>query len=162
MAWVDLFFLGLWLLSAAVGFWRGLFFEVMSLVGWVVAYVVAVWASPVVAPHVPLGTPGGALNQLTSFIATFVATLIFWALLSRLFRMLLRATPLSLVDRLLGGIFGLARGLILALAVFTVVGWTPWARSDVWVQSQVRPWLAAARDTLIPLLPGSWTRIWRQ
>ena len=162
MAWVDLFLLALLLLSAAVGFWRGLFFEVMSLLGWVVAYFAAVWFSPVAAPHIPVGTPGGALNQLASVIGVFVAVLIVWALLSRLLRMLLRATPLSLIDRLLGAMFGVIRGVLILLLIYAAVGWTPWSRSEAWAQSQVRPWLAVACKTLVPLLPASWNRFWRQ
>ena len=161
MGWVDLFLLGLLLLSAAVGFWRGLLFEVMSLAGWLVAYFGAVWASPVVAPHIPVGVPNGSLHLLASFTVTFVAVLLIWSLLSRLLRMLLRATPLSVVDRFLGVLFGLVRGLVVSLVIYTVVGWTPWVRSQAWEQSEVRPWLAATRNVLTPMLPPSWSRNWR-
>lgn len=161
MAWVDLLLLVLLLLSAATGFWRGLLFEVMSLLGWVAAYFAAVWFSPVAAPHIPVGTPGGALNGLTSLIVVFVTVLIVWALLSQLLRMLLRATPLSLIDRLLGAMFGLIRGVLILLLIYVAVGWTPWSRSEAWAQSQVRPWLAVTCNTLAPLLPASWARVWR-
>ncbi len=161
MAWVDLLLLGLLLLSAFVGLWRGLLFEVMSLAGWLVAYFGAVWVSPEVAPHLPVGAPGSALKLSASFLLTFVAVLIVWSLLSRLLRMLLRATPLSVVDRLLGGLFGVLRGLLLVFVLYTAVGWTPWVRSQAWAQSQARPWLAAARTVLAPLLPPSWAGIWR-
>jgi membrane protein required for colicin V production len=60
------------------------------------------------------------------------------------------------VDRLLGMVFGSVRGLMVALLLYTVVGWTPWSKSEVWVQSQVRPWLAMAYGALSPLLPASW------
>jgi membrane protein required for colicin V production len=156
MAWVDLFLLGLFFISAAVGFWRGLLFELMSLAGWLVAYFGALWASPEVAPHLPVGVPAGTLNLSASFVLTFVAVLVVWALLTRLLRMMLRATPLSVVDRFLGALFGALRGLLVAFVIYIVVGWTPWAHSQAWTQSQLRPWLAQGHALLVPLLPTSW------
>lgn len=156
MVWVDWVLLAVLGVSALVGLWRGLVFELMSLAGWVVAYFLAHWLSPQIAPHIPVGTAGSALNSSTTFLVTFVAVLIVWALLARLVRMLVRATPLSVVDRLLGMVFGSVRGLMVALLLYTVVGWTPWSKSEVWAQSQMRPWLAMAYGVVSPLLPASW------
>jgi membrane protein required for colicin V production len=158
MVWVDWVFLALVVLSALVGLWRGLVFELMSLAGWVVAYFLAHWLSPQLAPHIPVGVAGSALNASATFLITFVSVLIAWALLARLVRMLVRATPLSIVDRLLGMLFGGLRGLMVALMLYTVVSWTPWSRSEVWTQSQIRPWLAVAYGVVSPLLPASWTQ----
>jgi membrane protein required for colicin V production len=158
MVWVDWVLLTLFVLSALVGLWRGLVFELMSLAGWVVAYFSAHWLSPQVAPHIPVGVAGSALNASATFLITFIAVLIVWSLLARLVRMLVRATPLSIVDRLLGVLFGSLRGLMVALMLYTVVGWTPWSKSEVWAQSKLRPWLAVAYDVVSPLLPASWTQ----
>ncbi len=158
MAWVDWVLLAILGLSALVGLWRGLVFELMSLAGWVVAYFLAHWLSPQIAPHIPVGVVGSALNSSATFVITFVAVLIVWALLARLVRMLVRATPLSIVDRLLGMLFGSLRGLMVALMLYTVVGWTPWSRSEAWTQSQIRPWLAVAYGVVAPLLPASWAQ----
>ena len=158
MLWVDWVLLTLFALSALVGLWRGLVFELMSLAGWVVAYFLAHWLSPQIAPNIPVGGAGSALKSSATFLLTFVAVLIVWAILSRLMRMLVRATPLSVVDRLLGMLFGSLRGLMVALMLYTVVGWTPWSRSEVWMQSQIRPWLAVAYGVVSPLLPASWAQ----
>ena len=104
-------------MSAVVGVWRGLVFELMSLFGWVVAYVAAQAFSPQVGAYIPLGTPGSAMHQAFAFFATFVGSLLVWALLARLVRMAIQATPLTVPDRLLGGGFGLLRGLVVLLAV---------------------------------------------
>ncbi|MFM8899673.1 MAG: CvpA family protein [Burkholderiales bacterium] len=158
MAWVDWFLIVLLAVSALVGLWRGLVFELMSLAGWVVAYFAAYWFSPELASHVPIGTVGSGLNSSATFLLTFVGVLILWTLLARLVRMLVRATPLSVVDRLLGMLFGSLRGLMIALMLYTVVSWTPWVRSEVWAQSQLRPWLAQAHAAVLPLLPASWAQ----
>jgi membrane protein required for colicin V production len=54
----DVAMLVVLVLSMAVGVWRGLVFELMSLLGWFVAYFAAQWATVMVAPYVPVGVPG--------------------------------------------------------------------------------------------------------
>jgi membrane protein required for colicin V production len=100
--WVDLSFLAILALSVHVGLMRGLVFEVLSLLGWIVAYIAAQWLSPAVAPHLPVGSAGSSLNHAAAFACTFIAVLIVWALAARLLRMVIHATPLSLVDRRAG------------------------------------------------------------
>ena len=153
LGWVDWALLAVLCLSAVVGLVRGLVFEVLSLLGWVAAYFAAQWFAPVVATHLPIGQPGSALNHAAAFGCAFLAALIVWGLLARLVRALIRATPLSIVDRLLGALFGAARGVIVLLAVATVVGLTPLARSVAWQRSLGVPWLQAALHGLKPVLP---------
>jgi membrane protein required for colicin V production len=151
--WVDWALLAVLLISVLVGLWRGLVFEVLSLVGWVVAFIVAQASAPFAAAYVPIGAPGGALNHGVAFFATFVLALVIWALASRLVRLLIHATPLQPVDRVLGGVFGLARGAVLLLAVATVVMLSPAQRSQAWQRSQGAAWLATVLQGLKPVLP---------
>jgi membrane protein required for colicin V production len=158
LGWVDWTLLGVLAASVLVGLWRGLVFELMSLLGWVVAYVAAqVWAVQVAA-HLPVGLPGSALNLGAGFALTFIGTLIAWTLLARLVRLLLHATPLTLVDRTLGAAFGLARGGVLLLALATVVAFTPAARSQPWQDSQGAAWLRVALQNIKPVLPADVAR----
>lgn len=158
LGWVDWTLLAVLALSVVVGLWRGLVFELMSLVGWVVAYVVAQLFSVQVAGHLPIGTPGSALNLGAGFALTFMGTLIAWTLLARLLRLLIHATPLTLVDRSLGAAFGLARGAVLLLALATVVAFTPAARSQPWQDSQGAAWLRVALQGIKPVLPAEVAR----
>ena len=154
LGWIDWALLAALLLSVAVGLFRGLVFEVLSLVGWVAAYIAAHLFAPAVAPMLPIGAAGGGLNQGVAFALVFVLALIVWALLSRLLRMAIHATPLQLIDRLLGAVFGLLRGAVLLLAVATIVAMTPAVRSPAWQHSLGAAWLAAALQGLKPLLPA--------
>ena len=151
--WLDWALLAVLGVSIVVGLMRGFVFEVLSLAGWVVAWFFAQWAAPEIAPSLPVGRPGSALNLAAAFAAGFLAALVVWALLARLVRWLIRATPLSPIDRVLGAGFGLVRGAVLLLAVATLVGLTPAARSAEWQASQGARWLTAALGGLKPLLP---------
>ena len=150
----DLAMLAVLLLSWEAGAWRGLVVEVMSLLGWVAAYLAAQWFSPSVAPYLPIGSPGSAAHHAVAFAATFMATLIAWGLLSRLLKMLIHATPLAMIDRLLGAAFGALRGGVLLLAVAAVVTRTPWADTPAWRQSMGAAWLKAVLVGLKPALPA--------
>jgi membrane protein required for colicin V production len=158
IGWVDWALLAVLLASVLVGLVRGLVFEVLSLLGWVAAYIAAQVASPLVAPHLPVGLPGSALNQGAAFALTFALALIVWMLLARLVRLLIHATPLTLIDRTLGGVFGLVRALVLLLAVATVVSFTPAVRAAPWQASHGAAWLGVMLAGLKPVLPPAVAR----
>ena len=158
MGTVDIALLLVLLVSILVGFMRGLVMETLALLGWVAAYFAAHWFSPTLAGHLPLGEQGSVVNQGAAFVLTFVLALIIWSLGARLLSMLIKASPLSGVDRVLGAGFGFLRGMVLLLVVATVVAFTPWARSQQWQASQGRIWLGALMDELTPLLPEEWSK----
>ena len=153
MAWVDLALLAVLLVSIVIGVVRGLVFELMSLVGWVVAYVAAHGFSADLAPYLPIGAPGSTLNTVSAFVLTFVAALLAWSIGSRIVRLLIHATPLSVIDRLLGAVFGGVRGALVLLVIVTAVGMTPASRSSAWQASIAAPWLQSVTTGLKPMLP---------
>lgn len=153
LGWVDLALLGVLLLSLVLGLWRGFVLEVLALLGWVAAYLAAQWLTPQWASRLPVGEPGSNLNHAATFAIAFVAVLVAWGLASRVLRLLFHATPLRGADRVLGAAFGLVRGVLLLLALATVVALTPAASSPYWHGSQGAQWLAVALQGLKPLLP---------
>jgi membrane protein required for colicin V production len=155
---VDWALLAVLAASVIVGVVRGFVFELLSLAGWIVAWFAAQWGSPVLAPMLPVGVPGSALNAGAAFAVAFVGALVVWALLARLVRMLIHATPLSIPDRLLGAGFGALRAVVLLLALATVVALTPASQSQAWRASQGARWLAQGLATLKPLLPQAVSR----
>jgi membrane protein required for colicin V production len=153
VSWIDWAFIVLVTLSVIVGLVRGLVYEVMALLGWVVAYVAAHALGLQVAPALPVGAPGSALNAVIGFVAVFVATLIVWSLLSWALRKLVQASPLNPLDRVLGAVFGLLRGVLVALVIATAVNLTPLAESPGWQASRSAAGLDRVLDGLRPLLP---------
>lgn len=142
------------LLSMLVGLWRGLLTEVLSLLGWVVAYFAAQWWGPGVGRTLPVDEPGSRLNALAGMMAVFLAAWLAWALMSWALRQIVSASGLGGTDRLLGGVFGLARGLLVALVLYTLISMTPMTDWAPWKASRAAPWLASMMDLLRPILPG--------
>ena len=153
IGWVDIAMCAFLALSVIVGLTRGVVFELLSLTGWFAAYFAARWFAPFVLPYIQVGTPGSNLNQGLALVSVFIAALVTWSLVARLVRLLIRATPLSALDRLIGSVFGLLRGMLVLMVVVLIVGVTPAAKSAAWHRSQGAVWLNAAVQEVKPWLP---------
>lgn len=158
---LDWAFLAVLVISVIVGLVRGFVFECLSLAGWVVAWFAAQWAAPWVAGYLPVFSADSPVRLGLAFVLAFVAALLLWGILSKLVRMAIHATPLSIPDRLLGAAFGLLRGVVLLLAVATAVALTPASQSQGWRASQGARWLGTALVHLKPLLPEPVARLVR-
>lgn len=140
-------------LSVIVGAWRGLVTELLSLAGWGVSYFSAQWFGAGVGANLPVGEPGQRLNVLAGMIVVFVLAWLVWALLSWALTQVVRASPLSAPDRVLGAVFGLMRGLVVALAVVTLVGMTPMSHWPSWQTSRGIALMQVVLKGLRPVLP---------
>lgn len=156
--WVDVAMVALLAISVVTGIARGLVFELLSLLGWVAAYFAGQWAAPLLAPQLPIGRAGSAMNELAAFVCAFFVALLLWSLLTRLVRLLVRASPLSGLDRLFGAAFGGLRGLVVLFVVATVVSLTPARGSAAWRASRGAVWLNDALHAARPLLPPELSR----
>jgi len=152
LGWVDIGLLVFLTLSVVVGLMRGFVFEVLSLAGWFVAYFAALQWDAWVLPYIPVGEPESHVRYGVAFAVVFLGVLISWNVAARLVRGLIRATPLSPVDRIFGASFGLLRGAIALLFLAAVVNITPLVHSAQWQQSQGAVWLTDLLRGLRPWL----------
>ena len=149
--WILLAVLGL---SMLLGIWRGLVQEVLSLAGWVAAFWLAQLYASQAAAWLPMEGSSQMLRHAAGFVAVFIAVLVATALVSWVVKKLLSAVGLGPLDRLLGSLFGLLRGLVILLAVTVVVGMTPMRESEAWQQAHGAPWLQQFLHVLKPVLPA--------
>lgn len=150
IGWVDLAMMAVMALSALVGAVRGLTFELLSLAGWVAAWFAGLWLGPWLGTHLPVGAAGSPLNVVASFACAFIVVLILWGLLARALSALVKRTLLSPVDRLLGAVFGLVRGVAALLAMVAVLAYTPAVATPAWRDSTGVVWLNAVLRELMP------------
>jgi membrane protein required for colicin V production len=148
-----------WILIAALaasmllGALRGLVYEVLSVMGWIAAFLLAQWFSPDVAEKLPMQNSGEALRYAAAFVLVFIASVFLAGLISALMKKIISVVGLRPVDRMMGAIFGLFRGLILLLALSVVVHMTALQESDWWLESQGGPMLMTLLKGLRPMLP---------
>jgi membrane protein required for colicin V production len=153
MTWIDYAVIGITAVSVLWGIWRGVVREVISLAGWVIAFLAAnLFAGPV-ADYMPAGLQNPQFRALAAFVCVFVASLIVTTLAGVLLSKLAKAAGLGGLDRALGALFGLARAALVIVALVLLAGLTKLPRQPDWRQSVAGPWLAQGAMALKGWLP---------
>nr|WP_255593340.1 CvpA family protein [Acidovorax sp. sic0104] len=155
---MDWIFAAVLLASMLIGAWRGLVFEVLSLLAWVVSFFVAQWFAEDMAALLPMGESAGSLRYAAGFAVVFVASVFACGFLTWLAKKLIEAIGLRPADRTLGAVFGVFRGLVLLLAVAVVAGLTPMREAPWWQESWAGPVLGEVLKGLKPALPEEFGR----
>lgn len=144
--------------SIVISTLRGLIKEILSLVSWVVAFVVANMFGAQLAPMLPSMIPGDAVRLMVAFVALFIGVRLLMALVMLAVDAIIKASGLSLADRGLGGLFGLARGLVIVLFTVILCGMTDLPKQDFWKDALFSPLAETGARTVKPFLPGSIAR----
>ncbi|MFC5548269.1 CvpA family protein [Massilia aerilata] len=144
--------------SVVISTMRGLVKEILSLVGWVAAFVVANAFGAKLAPMLPSVVPGEALRLIVAFIALFLGVRILMGLLALAIGALIEATGLALADRGLGGLFGLGRGIVIVLAGVILCGMTSIPQQDFWKNALLSPMAETGARTVKPFLPAAFAQ----
>ncbi|AVO51178.1 colicin V synthesis protein [Melaminivora suipulveris] len=158
MAALDWIFLTVLVASLLIGAWRGLVFELLSLAGWLAAFVAAQWFAAPVGAWLPMGETDAVWRHVAGFALVFVAVVFAVGLVTAVLRKLVHAVGLRPADRALGAVFGLLRGVVLLLALALVVGWMQMTDAPWWRQSRGATLLQQALAGLQPALPEGWRR----
>jgi membrane protein required for colicin V production len=141
--------------SVVISTLRGLVKEILSLLGWVVAFVLANAYGAKLAPMLPNMIPGATLRLIVAFIALFIGVRILMGLLTLAITAVVNATGLTLADRGLGGLFGLARGIVIVLAGVILCGMTSVPQQPFWKNALLSPIAESGARTVKPFLPAA-------
>lgn len=139
--------------SVLLGLWRGLVYEVLALLNWLAAFLLAQWLAPRAAELMPLGQAGDSIRYAAGFVVVFIAALFAGGLVAWLLKKLVAASGLAPVDRVLGAIFGLVRGAVVVLVAAVVVHLTGLKASPWWTESMTAGVATAALRGLKPVVP---------
>lgn len=141
------------LISVVIGLVRGFVVEVMALVVWIAAVVLAMTFGPEVSSWFGGSIELPSVRVAVGYVAVFVATLVAGAILVFLLRRLVEGTGLTGTDRLLGMLFGLARGAIVVVVLVLLLGFTPMPRDAWWQESRALPWFQSLATSMSRWLP---------
>ena len=153
MPTLDWIFLAVLLVSLTVGAWRGLVYEVLSVMSWIAAFVLAQWLAPQAASYLPMSGAAEPMRYAAGFVLVFIAAIFAGGLVAFLVKKLVAAVGLRPVDRLLGAAFGVVRGVIVLLALTVVVGMTPMKTAQAWQESAGANIASRVLTGLKPVLP---------
>jgi membrane protein required for colicin V production len=150
---LDWIFAAVLLVSVLLGLWRGLVYEVLSLLSWLVALVAARYFAVDVAMWLPMQGSSDTLRYVVGFVLVFIAVVLVGSLIAVVFKKLMTTVGLRPVDRVLGALFGALRGGLLLLLATAVVSATPLKSSAAWQESVAVAWAVSALKTIKPVLP---------
>lgn len=153
MQWVDLAIVGVVLLSTVFSIIRGFVREAISLTGWVMAIWLAITFEPDVQLHLDSFIEQEYIRRMMAFFALFLGTLLVFGLLGYLVGKFLMKAGLSGTDRMLGMIFGFARGLLIVLIPVIVAMRFGLADDPGWRDSMILPHMEALAIWLSEVLP---------
>lgn len=127
--------------------WRGFVREALSLLAWVAAFVIAHLFVDALALQLGAVIANVTGRYVAAYAALFVGTLVVFNLVIYLATRLVAASGLSVLDRLLGTVFGFARGVIIMLALAWVVQQLLAPEDRTWLEnSLLMPHLAMLAD----------------
>jgi membrane protein required for colicin V production len=132
---LDWIFAAVLLMSVLIGAWRGLVFEVLSLLSWIAAFVLSQWLALDVAHYLPMRGASDMVRYAAGFLLIFIVTVMLGGLIASLLKKLMTSVGLRPVDRILGAAFGAVRGILLLLLVTLLAAMTPFKASPVWGES---------------------------
>jgi membrane protein required for colicin V production len=157
MNWLDIGVVALVVLSAIFAFARGFVREAFSVIAWGGAAAITLygfgWAYDRIDPYVhnPL------LSQVIAGFGLFVVSLIVLTMVTGILARMVSMTAFSPIDRTLGFVFGLARGIFLVCLAYLLLAaalppndWPPWLRD-----AKSGPYLNQGADLLRGFLPES-------
>jgi membrane protein required for colicin V production len=153
--WLDIVLLLIFCLSIASGFAKGFAKLLVGLAAAILGFLCGLWfyasAGSFLLPYV---SHKGVANFL-GFLLIFVGISLLGAIVGKLLSIMLKWVGLSWFDRLLGGVFGLVRGLLFAIAVvLALMAFSPKPPPESVVRSHIAPYVIGAANACSYMAPN--------
>jgi membrane protein required for colicin V production len=158
MNWVDVILLGVIALSAILAFFHGLVREALGVAGWVGAAVVALLARKEIQPFLdPYFTPPWLAEAIGAGVVFLVALIVFKLMINAVADRV-QDSALGGVDRVLGLVFGAARGAFLLVVAYIVAGLLlPGERwPEPVLEARALPLLSQGAHRVIEIMPAEY------
>lgn len=139
--------------SLSLGLWRGFVREVVALVSWTLAFWVAKEFGYAGVAAVSNVFDDPLVQTTLGYALVFIGVLLLCSGVAALIRMLITAAGMGLTDRVLGGLFGFARGILIVMLGVLVCGFTSLPQKNWWQEASFAPPLETAVLATKPWLP---------
>ena len=152
---LDFILLGVMLVSALLAMIRGFMREILSIAAWVIAAAATLYAYSKLLPYAKTYFNNDIIAAGVVIGGTFLGTLLIVSIITVRFSDMVLDSRVGALDRTLGFLFGLARGLIIVVVAFLFFAWlVPPRTQPSWVaNAKSRVVLQSTGDWLISMLP---------
>lgn len=151
--WVDYFIIGVILFSTLISLMRGFISEAISLFTWIIAFLVAFQSAKPMGNLFSGVIHSPSVKIIIGFMIVFIIILIIGSLINHFIGVLVKSTGLSGTNRLLGMIFGFARGVLLIAIFILFAEMTSVVREVWWHQSHLIPYFQGVANWLQQFIP---------
>ncbi len=151
---VDISIVSIILISLFVGLFRGFIREILSLLSWIVALWIAYKFAVTGAVYLQSYIDQPPLRIVIAFAGIFVVALILISICSYVIYRILSVTGISGVDRSLGTLFGLARGIVIIALLVLAATFMDFISQPWWQDSLLVGYFSPVTDFIQSLLPA--------
>lgn len=148
MVWVDFVIPAIIAISALFSLLRGFVREAISLFGWIAAFWIALRFANSLAEMFLSSISIPSLRIVIAFTILFVLTLMLTGLINHLVGYLVKRTGLTGTDRMVGMVFGIARGMVIVSLLVLLAGFTTMPQDPWWHQSLMLGYFEHVADFL--------------
>jgi membrane protein required for colicin V production len=154
---IDLIVIAVILISAVIALYRGLVRETFSIFEWVASAYAAIRLTPIFQPMLTGIIEPPWLAWVAVFIGTFLIVLIPLSIMTHRFAELVKRSEIGAIDRALGFVFGIGRGLVIVgLAYIAYASFVPLeSQSATVTQARLFPLIQNSSQVLLSLVPES-------
>src|SRR5438477_6425995 len=146
---LDFILIGVMLVSALLAMIRGFMREVLSIAAWVIAAAATLYAYAKLLPYAKTYFNNDVVAAAAVIGGTFLGTLIIVSVITVRFSDMVLDSRVGALDRTLGFLFGLGRGLIIVVVAFLFFAWL--------VPPRTQPsWVANAKSKVVLQRTGDW------
>jgi membrane protein required for colicin V production len=160
-SYVDLLAVLIVLVSTGYAIWRGFVAETLSIIAWAAAAFAALYFGPVIAPHAKGLISPPWIGTVAAYVVVFLVVLIPLSFISFRFAENVHSSPVGALDRTLGAIFGVVRGLaVVGLAYIVFSAFVPVPTQPKWVkEAGTLPVIQSSAEVILSLVPDQGVKI---
>jgi membrane protein required for colicin V production len=154
---IDLLVVAVILVSGAFAMWRGLVSETFTIIDWVLAGFVALRFTPTFQPLLREMISPPWLEYVVVFIGTFLLMFIPLSILNHRLAEMVKKSEIGPIDRVLGLVFGVFRGLVIVgLAYIAFAAMVPLRdHPESLTRARLFPLIRQTSEVLLGLAPGN-------
>ena len=146
---LDFILIGVMLVSALLAMIRGFMREILSIASWAIAAVVTLYSYSKLLPVAKDFFKNDILATVVLIAVTFLGTLLIVSIITVRFSDMVLDSRVGALDRTLGFLFGLGRGLIIVVVAFVFFTWLVPPRSQP-------AWITEAKSKVVLESTGKW------